>query len=99
MKLIWLWSPLRTILTLIAAWILGSRLSIAYVYSVNSISNPAIIRDDLVIAAFVGFLILANLHLKYRPTRAQAIHLMILGLIVAAVAAFITLEIYGAIMG
>lgn len=88
------WPPLRTILTLITAWFLGGRLIIAIIYLQNKISNPDILRVDLVIAAFVGFLILADLDPKYRATRAQAIRLIILGLIVAGTGAFITLMVY-----
>jgi hypothetical protein len=99
MRFLWFWPPLRTYLVLIASFLFGGRISIAYAYSILGITNPEIIRDDLVIAAFVGFLILANSHPKYRPTRAQAIHLMILGLIVAAIAALITLQIYAAVIG
>jgi len=94
-----IWPEVRLLLVPIAGFFLGGRIAIAYAYSVLGITNPEIIRDDLLIAAFVGSLILMNLHPKYRPLPRQAIGLMIYGFIMAIVGAFITLAIYGAIMG
>jgi uncharacterized membrane protein YfcA len=94
-----IWPEVRLLLVPIASFFLGGRIGIGYAYSVLGITNPEIIPIDLVIAAFIGFLILVNLHAKYRPTRRQAIGLMIYGFIMAIVGAFITLAIYGAVIG
>jgi len=94
-----IWPEVRLLLVPIAGFFLGGRFGIAYAYSVLGITNPEIIPIDLVIAAFVVFLVLVNLHPRYRPTRRQAIGLMMYGLIMAMVGAFITLAIYGAILG
>jgi len=94
-----IWPEVRLLLVPIASFILGARFGIAYAYSVLGITNPAIIREDLLIAAFVGSLIFMNLHPKYRPTRRQAIGLIIYGFIMATVGALITLSIYAMVLG
>jgi uncharacterized membrane protein YfcA len=94
-----IWPEVRLLLVPIAGFFLGGRVGVAYAYSVLGITNSEIIPVDLVIAASVGFLILVNLHPKYRPTRRQAIGLMIYGFIMAIVGALITLQIYAAVVG
>lgn len=94
-----IWPEVRLLLVPIAGFFLGGRFGIAYAYSVLGITNPEIILNDLLIAAFVGSLILMNLHSKYRPTRRQAIGLIIYGFIMAIVGAFITLMVYSFVAG
>ena len=94
-----IWPEVRLLLVPIAGFFLGGRIAIAYAYSVLGITNPAIIREDLLIAAFVGSLIFMNLHPKYRPTRRQAIGLIIYGFIMAIAGAFITLMVVSFMAG
>ena len=94
-----IWPEVRLLLVPIAGFFLGGRFGIAHVNSAAGVTNPDIVRVDLVIAAFVGFLILMNLHPKYRPTRRQAIGLMIYGFITAIVGTLITEQIAAAILG
>jgi hypothetical protein len=94
-----IWPEVRLLLVPIAGFFLGGRIAIAYAYSVLGITNPEIILDDLLIAAFLGSLILMNLHPKYRPTQRQAIGLIIYGFIMAIIGGFITLGVYALVLG
>jgi len=92
-----IWPALRPLAVSVASWLLGFRLSLAYAYSVLGISNPDMWKFDLPLILVVGIVIFAGLHPK--PSRWQAVGLIVLGFGIAGVSAFITLMVYSFVLG
>jgi hypothetical protein len=92
MKYLEVWSALRPLAIVIASWLLGFRVTVAYANSVVGVSNPEMWKFDLPLIAVVAIVIYASLHPK--PSRWQAVRLILLGSLMVGVSAFITLMVY-----